>query len=161
MCYITEEKTGFFIVVTLFVFGVIFIWGSFTSCFFQSNDKWTNAFNRNIFIFKFYVLLFFLYKDIFSLSTTYDIPFLQIHTTIYFLLVSCFNLSFISKDCMPFQNGLRHLNTWKISSLQIVSFFFKKHTLPLKMERYVMMNSKDSCFSLIVKPTLVVLLLVL
>ena len=39
----------------------------------------------------------------------------------------------MSKDCRPFQNGLRYLNTWKITSLQMVSFFFKKHTLPLKM----------------------------
>ena len=65
-----------------------FSWGNFTSCFFQSNDKWVHAFNRNIFIFKFYILLFFLNKDIFT--TTYDIPFLQIHTTIYFLFVSCY-----------------------------------------------------------------------
>ena len=90
MCYITEEKTGFFIVVVLIVLGVIFIWGNFTSCFFQSYDKWVYAFNRNIFIFKFYILLFFYIKKLFSLTTTYDIPFLQIHTTIYFLLVSCY-----------------------------------------------------------------------
>ena len=69
---------------------VIFIWGNFTSYFFQSNDKWVYAFNRNIFIFKFYILLFFYIKKLFSLTTTYDIPFLQIHTTIYFLLVSCY-----------------------------------------------------------------------
>ena len=50
MCYITEEKTGFFIVVVLFVLGVIFIRGNFTSCFSQSNDKWVYAFNRNIFL---------------------------------------------------------------------------------------------------------------
>ena len=63
MCYITEEKTGFFIVVVLFVLGVIFIWGNFTSCFFQSNDKWVYAFNRNIY---FQVLhIIFLHKDIF------------------------------------------------------------------------------------------------
>ena len=85
---ITEEKIGLFYVVVLFVRGVIFNWGNFTSCFFQSNDKWGHASNRNIFIFKFYILLFFLHKDIFT--TTYDIPFLQIHTTIYFLLVSCY-----------------------------------------------------------------------
>ena len=90
MCCNTEEKTGFFIVVVLFVLGIIFIWGNFTSCFFQSNDKWVYAFNRNIFIFKFYILLFFYIKKFFSLTTTYDIPFLQIHTTIYFLLVSCY-----------------------------------------------------------------------
>ena len=74
-----------------------FSWGNFTSCFFQSNDKWVHdkwvhAFNRNIFIFKFYILLFFLHKDIFT--TTYDIPFLQIHTTIYFLFVSCYIINF-------------------------------------------------------------------
>ena len=50
MCYITEEKTGFFIVVVLFVLGVIFIRGNFTSCFSQSNDKWVYVFNRNIFL---------------------------------------------------------------------------------------------------------------
>ena len=72
----------------LFVRGVIFIWGNFTSCFFQSNDKWVHALNRNIFIFKFCVLSFFYIKKLFSLTTTYGIPFLQIHTTIYFLLVS-------------------------------------------------------------------------
>ena len=67
----------------------------------------------------------------------------------------------MSKDCRPFQNGIRYLNTRKIMSLQIVSFFFKKHTLPLKMRKCGVMNSKDSYFSLMVKPTLVVLLLVL
>ena len=90
---ITEEKIGFFIVLVLFVRGVIFIWGNFTSCFFQSNDKWVYAFNRNIFIFKFYVLLFFYIKILFSLTTTYEIPFLQIHTTIYFILVSCYTIN--------------------------------------------------------------------
>ena len=90
---ITEEKIAFFIVLVLFVRGVIFLWGNFTSCFFQSNDKWVYTFNRNIFIFKFYILLFFYIKKLFSLTTTYDIPFLQIHTTIYFLLVSCYIVS--------------------------------------------------------------------
>ena len=69
---------------------VIFIRGNCTSCFFQSNDKWVYAFNRNIFVFKFYLISFFYIKTLFSLTTTYDIPFLQIHTTIYFLLVSCY-----------------------------------------------------------------------
>ena len=67
----------------------------------------------------------------------------------------------MSKDFRPFQNGLRYLNTWKITSLQMVSFFSKKNTLPLKMRSYGLMNSKDSYFSLMVKPPLVVLLLVL
>ena len=58
--------------------------------FFQSNDKWVYAFNRNNFIFKFYISLFFSIKILFSLTTTYDIPFLQTHTTIYFLLASCY-----------------------------------------------------------------------
>ena len=89
MCYITEEKTGFFIAVTLFVLGVIFFWGSFTSCFFQSNDKWADVFNRIFFYFQVLRIIIFLHKDIFSLATTYDIPFLQIHATIYFHLVSC------------------------------------------------------------------------
>ena len=87
------------------------------------------AFNRNILIFKFYILLFY-----------------------YFIFC---------KVCRPFQNRLRYFNTWKIRSLQMVSFSFKKHTLPLKMRRYEMMNSKDSYFSLMVKRTLAVLLLVL
>ena len=81
-----REKHGF---VLLFALGVIVNWGNCTSCFFQSNDKWVYDFNRNIFIFNFYILLFFYIKIFFSL-TTYDIPFLQIHTTIYFLLVSCY-----------------------------------------------------------------------
>ena len=67
----------------------------------------------------------------------------------------------MSKDFRPFQNGLRYLNTWKITSLQMVSFFSKKNTLPLKIRSYGLMNSKDSYFSLMVKPPLVVLLLVL
>ena len=81
MCYITEE-TGPFIVVVLFVLRVIFIWGNLKFCFFsfQFNDKWVYDFNRNIFIFKFHILFF---KIFFSLTTTYDIPFLQIHTTIF------------------------------------------------------------------------------
>ena len=53
MCCNTEEKAGFFIVVVLFVLGIIFIWGNFTSCFFQSNDKWVYAFNKKSFVFKF------------------------------------------------------------------------------------------------------------
>ena len=71
MCYITEEKRGFVIVVELFALGVIFIWGNFTFCFFQSNNRWVYVFNRNIFIFKFYILLFFYIKIFFSLTTTY------------------------------------------------------------------------------------------
>ena len=43
----------------------------------------------------------------------------------------------------------------------MVSFFSKKNTLPLKIRSYGLMNSKDSYFSLMVKPPLVVLLLVL
>ena len=35
MCYITEEKTGNFIVVVLFVLGIIFIWGNFKFFFFN------------------------------------------------------------------------------------------------------------------------------
>ena len=73
------------------------------------------AFNRNILVFKFYILLFF-----------------------YFFI--------FCKVCRPFQSGLRYFNTWKITSSQMVSFSFKKHTLPLKMRRYGMMNSKDSYF---------------
>ena len=87
---ITEEKIGLFIVAVLFVREVIFNWGNFASCFFQSNDKWVYAFNRNVFIFKFYILLFFYIKILFSLTAAYGITFLQIHTTIYFLLVSCY-----------------------------------------------------------------------
>ena len=33
------KKMGLFIVVVLFICGVIFNWGNFASCFFQSNDK--------------------------------------------------------------------------------------------------------------------------
>ena len=47
---------------------VIFIWGNFTSYFFQSNDKWVYAFKRNIFIFKFYILLLFYIKIFFFLQ---------------------------------------------------------------------------------------------
>ena len=86
MCYITDGKTDFFIVAVLLVLGAIFIWGNFTSCFFQSNDKWVYPFNGNIFIIKFYILLFFYIRIFYSLTATYDISFLQIHTTIYFLL---------------------------------------------------------------------------
>ena len=88
---ITEEKIGLIYVIVLFVRGVIFNWGSFTSCFFQSNNKWVYAFNRNIFIFKFYISLRFYIKILFSLTTTYDIPFCRftlIH--IYFHSVSCY-----------------------------------------------------------------------
>ena len=41
----------------------------------------------------------------------------------------------------------------------MVSFFFKKHTLPLKMKRYGMMNLNDSYFSLMVKPIFLTLAL--
>ena len=87
-----EKEFGlwFVLFVLLFALGVIFIWGNFTSSFFQSNDQWVYAFNRNIFIFKFYILLFFCINIFFSLTAAYDIPFLQIHTTIYFLLVSSY-----------------------------------------------------------------------
>ena len=86
-----EFVLWFVLFVLLFALGVIFIWGNCTSCFFffQSNDKWAYAFNRNIFTFKFYI--FFFYMKIFlSLTATYHIPFLQIHATIYILLVSCY-----------------------------------------------------------------------
>ena len=83
-----EFVLWFVLFVLLYALGVIFISGNFTSCFFRSNDKWVYAFNRNIFIFKFYILLFYYIEIFFSLTTTYDIPFLQIHTTVYFLLVS-------------------------------------------------------------------------
>ena len=149
-----------------FVRGVIFNWGNFASCFFQSIDKWVYAFNRNIFIFKFYILLFFYIKILFSLASTYDISFLQIHTTIFFsfsILVhykcqsKMNNLCFISNSV----KGLQAISKRKkITSLQMVSFFFKKHNLPLEMRRYGMMNLEDS-YSLMVKPILVVLLLVL
>ena len=72
MRYITEEKIFLFIVIVLFILVVFFLWGNFTSFFFQSNDKWVYAFNRNIFIFKFYILLFFYIKIFFSLTTAYD-----------------------------------------------------------------------------------------
>ena len=92
-----EFVLWFVLFVLLFAVGVIFIWGNFTSCFFQSNDKWVNAFNRNIFIFKFYISLFFYRNIFFSLTTIYDIPFLQIQTTIYFLLLSCYIIN-VSND---------------------------------------------------------------
>ena len=41
------------------------------------------------------------------------------------------NLSFISnnaKRVMLFRNRLRYLNTWKIASLQMVSFFSRKNS---------------------------------
>ena len=85
-----EFVLWFMLFVLLFGLGVIFIRGNCTSCFFHSNDEWVYAFNRNIFVFKFYLISFFYKRQFFSLTTTYDIPFLQIHTTIYFLLVSCY-----------------------------------------------------------------------
>ena len=39
----------------------------------------------------------------------------------------------------------------------MASFFFKKHTLPLKIKKYGIMNLKVSYFSLMVKLTLLVL----
>ena len=48
MCYITQEKKGFFIVLVLFVLGFFLFWANFTFCLFQSNDKWLYAFNRNV-----------------------------------------------------------------------------------------------------------------
>ena len=84
-----EFVLWFVLFVLLFALGVIFIWDNCTSCFFQSNDKWVYIFNRNIFIFKFYILLLFYIKIFFPLATTYDIPFLQIHT-IYFIYLFIF-----------------------------------------------------------------------
>ena len=119
---ITEEKIGLFIVVVLLVRGVIFKWGNFTPCFFQSNDKWVYSFNRNIFILKSYILLFFYIKILFSLTTTYGIPFLEIHVTICFLSVSCYIINVnqwwityvlfqtMLIGCRQFQNGLRYVN---------------------------------------------------
>ena len=66
MYYITEEKTGFFIVVVLFVLGSFSFGVILHLIFFQSNDKWVYAFKRNIFIFKFYILLLFYIKIFFS-----------------------------------------------------------------------------------------------
>ena len=58
-----EFVLWFVLFVLLFALGVIFNWGNCTSCFFQSNDKWVYAFNRNIY---FQVLhIIFLHKDIF------------------------------------------------------------------------------------------------
>ena len=110
MRYITEEKIFLFIVIVLFILVVFFLWGNFTSFFFQSNDKWVYAFNRNIFIFKFYILLFFYIKIFFSLTTTYDIPFLQIHTFFSFsiLLINDEQLKFYFKQC---QRSAGHFKT--------------------------------------------------
>ena len=74
------------------------------------------------------------------------------------------NLSFISNNV----KGIQAISKWikifeylKITSLQMVSFFFKKHTLPSKMKKYGVTNSKGSYFFLMVKAAHVVLLLVL
>ena len=120
-----------------------------------------------IFLFSSFTYYYFFYiKILFSLASTYDISFLQIHTTIFFsfsILVhykcqsKMNNLCFISNSV----KGLQAISKRKkITSLQMVSFFFKKHNLPLEMRRYGMMNLEDS-YSLMVKPILVVLLLVL
>ena len=61
---ITEEKIGLIYVVVLFDRAVIFNWGNFTSCFFQSNDKWVYAFNRNFF-FQVLLIIIFLHKETF------------------------------------------------------------------------------------------------
>ena len=155
----------------LFVRGVIFIWGNFTCFILFFFNLMINGYMPLIetFLFSSFTYYYFLHK----VTTTYDIPFLQIHTTSHFLLVSCYIINVnqrwitkvlfqtMSKICRSFQNRLRYLYTWKITSLQMVSFFFKKRTPPLKMRRYGMVNLKDSDFSLMVKPILVVLLLVL
>ena len=59
------------------------------------------------------------------------------------------NLSFTSYNVKGLQVISKRIKVFeylKITSLQIVSFFFKKNTLPLKMRSYGMMNSKDSYF---------------
>ena len=75
------------------------------------------------------------------------------------------NLSFISNNVKGIQTISKRIKTFenlKITSLQMVSFLFKKHTFPSKIKKYdEVTNSKDSCFSFIVKPTPVLLLLVL
>ena len=88
-----EFVLWFVLFVLLFALGVIFIWGNFTSCFFQSNDKWVYAFNRNIFIFKFYILLLFYIKIFFPLATTYDILFYRFTQFILFIYLFFINVN--------------------------------------------------------------------
>ena len=85
---VKEFVLWFVLFVLLFVVRVIFFGGNFEPCFFQSFDKWVYAFDRKIFIFKVYILLFLYMTLSFSLTATYDIPILQVHARIYFLLVS-------------------------------------------------------------------------
>ena len=66
-------------------FRVIFFWDNFATSFFQSNNKCKYAFNANIFISDFTFYFVFTQSYFFLLQ---DIPYLQIHTTNYFLLFS-------------------------------------------------------------------------
>ena len=45
-----EFVLSFALFVLLLVLRIIFIWGNFATCFFQSNDKCVYAFNTNIFV---------------------------------------------------------------------------------------------------------------
>ena len=72
--------------------------------FFQSSKKY--------FYFQILHFIIFLHKDIFSLTTTHDTPFLQIHTTIYFLLVY---LLHVLTCVVPRVRGLHYLVTLLMS----------------------------------------------
>ena len=50
---------SFVLFVLLFVLRVIFFWGNFATCFFQSDDKWEYTFNTDIFISDFTYYYFF------------------------------------------------------------------------------------------------------
>ena len=75
-----EFVLSFVLFLLVFDLRVTFFWGNFATCFFKSNDKWEDLFNTFLFHYFFTQAIFF------SCTTTYDIPFLQIHTTNYFLL---------------------------------------------------------------------------
>ena len=64
------------------------------------------------------------------------------------------NLSFISNNVKGIHAILKPIKIFeylkKITPLQMVSFFFKKHTLQSKMKKYGVTNLKGSYFSLFV-----------
>ena len=75
------------------------------------------------------------------------------------------NISFISNNFKGIQAILKRIKIFEylknyVTSL-LLSFFFKKHTLPSKMKKYGETNLKGSYFSFMGKPTPVVLPLVL
>ena len=74
------------------------------------------------------------------------------------------HLNFISNNVIGLQAISKRIKIFEYLKNYVTSngfVFLQETTLPLKMRRYGMMNSENSYFSLMVKPALVVLLLVL